>query len=210
MDAIMRDGVLLGVERRRRWTNHAKLAILDEVGVNGWTVAGIQFGPVPAGGDGGCAGGHHGAGRDGGGDHGGSAQRPAATVSGRDRGRGRTDFTQGMEASGAGSRRKAKGSSPSLRPGVGAKPRQLAALPGLRGVQVAAPCSEESRSNSSLSITAISDLLDGEFRSQSRNETGAGPVRASHPMQGGAWSATSCATGVAPAGKGTALWGKGM
>ena len=34
----MRDGVLLGVERRRRWTDEAKLAILGEVGVNGWTV----------------------------------------------------------------------------------------------------------------------------------------------------------------------------
>jgi len=34
----MGDGVLLGVERRRRWTDEAKLAILGEVGVNGWTV----------------------------------------------------------------------------------------------------------------------------------------------------------------------------
>lgn len=34
----MRDGVLLGVERRRRWTDEVKLAILGEVGVNGWTV----------------------------------------------------------------------------------------------------------------------------------------------------------------------------
>jgi len=34
----MRDGVLLGVGRRRRWTDEAKLAILGEVGVNGWTV----------------------------------------------------------------------------------------------------------------------------------------------------------------------------
>ena len=34
----MRDGVLLGVERRRRWTDEAKLLILGEVGVNGWTV----------------------------------------------------------------------------------------------------------------------------------------------------------------------------
>jgi transposase len=37
----MRDGVLLGVERRRRWTDEAKLAILGEVGVNGWTVADV-------------------------------------------------------------------------------------------------------------------------------------------------------------------------
>jgi transposase len=38
---VMRDGVLLGVERRRRWTDEAKLAILDEVGVNGWKVADV-------------------------------------------------------------------------------------------------------------------------------------------------------------------------
>ena len=37
----MRDGVLLGVERRRRWTDEAKLAILSEVGENGWTVADV-------------------------------------------------------------------------------------------------------------------------------------------------------------------------
>lgn len=37
----MRDGVLLGVERRRRWADEAKLAILGEVGVNGWTVADV-------------------------------------------------------------------------------------------------------------------------------------------------------------------------
>lgn len=37
----MRDGVLLGVERRRRWTDEAKLAILGEVGVNGWTVSDV-------------------------------------------------------------------------------------------------------------------------------------------------------------------------
>ena len=30
----MRDGVLLGVERRRRWTDEAKLSILGEVGAN--------------------------------------------------------------------------------------------------------------------------------------------------------------------------------
>lgn len=35
----MRDGVLLGVERRRHRTDEAKLAILGEVGMNGWTVA---------------------------------------------------------------------------------------------------------------------------------------------------------------------------
>jgi len=37
----VRDGVVLGMERRRRWTDEAKLAILREVGVNGWTVADI-------------------------------------------------------------------------------------------------------------------------------------------------------------------------
>ena len=37
----MRDGVLLGVERRRRWTDETKLAILSEVGKNGWTVADV-------------------------------------------------------------------------------------------------------------------------------------------------------------------------
>lgn len=41
MGAIMRDGVLLGVERRRRWTDEAKLAILSEVGENGWTVTDV-------------------------------------------------------------------------------------------------------------------------------------------------------------------------
>jgi transposase len=41
MEAVMRDGVLLGVERRRRWTDEAKLAILGEVGENGWTVADV-------------------------------------------------------------------------------------------------------------------------------------------------------------------------
>ncbi|HKP78242.1 MAG TPA: transposase [Phenylobacterium sp.] len=38
---VMRDGVVLGVERRRRWADEAKLAILAEVGVNGWTVADV-------------------------------------------------------------------------------------------------------------------------------------------------------------------------
>lgn len=37
----MRDGLVLGVERRRRWTDEAKLVILAEVGVNGWTVADV-------------------------------------------------------------------------------------------------------------------------------------------------------------------------
>jgi transposase len=37
----MRDGVLLGVQRRRRWTDEAKLSILGEVGVNGWKVADV-------------------------------------------------------------------------------------------------------------------------------------------------------------------------
>ncbi len=37
----MRDGVVLGLERRRRWTDEAKLAILGEVGVSGWTVADV-------------------------------------------------------------------------------------------------------------------------------------------------------------------------
>jgi transposase len=38
---IMRGGLVLGVERRRRWTDETKLAILGEVGVNGWTVADV-------------------------------------------------------------------------------------------------------------------------------------------------------------------------
>ena len=37
----MRDGMVLGVERRRRWTDEEKLAILAEVGVSGWTVADV-------------------------------------------------------------------------------------------------------------------------------------------------------------------------
>ena len=37
----MRDGVVFGDERRRRWRDEAKLAILGEVGVNGWTVADV-------------------------------------------------------------------------------------------------------------------------------------------------------------------------
>lgn len=37
----MREGMVLGVERRRRWTDADKLGILAEVGVNGWTVADV-------------------------------------------------------------------------------------------------------------------------------------------------------------------------
>ena len=37
----MRDGVVLGAERRRRWRDEQKLEILDEVGLNGWTVADV-------------------------------------------------------------------------------------------------------------------------------------------------------------------------
>ena len=37
----MRDGVPLGAERRRRWTDEAKLSILGEVGVNGWTLVDV-------------------------------------------------------------------------------------------------------------------------------------------------------------------------
>lgn len=37
----MRDEVLLGVERRRRWTDEDKLAILAEVGINGWRVTDV-------------------------------------------------------------------------------------------------------------------------------------------------------------------------
>jgi len=33
--------VVLGLERRRRWTDEAKLAILGDVGVSGWTVADV-------------------------------------------------------------------------------------------------------------------------------------------------------------------------
>lgn len=39
--AVLREQVLLGVEWRQRWTDEAKLAILDEVGVNGGTVADV-------------------------------------------------------------------------------------------------------------------------------------------------------------------------
>jgi len=37
----MRDEVYLGVERRRRWSDEAKLAILQEVGRSGWTVTDV-------------------------------------------------------------------------------------------------------------------------------------------------------------------------
>ncbi len=37
----MRDGVVLGMERRRRWTDEAKLSILGEVGMNDWSVADV-------------------------------------------------------------------------------------------------------------------------------------------------------------------------
>jgi transposase len=40
-EVIVRDEVVLGVERRRRWTDEAKLVILGEVGLNGWTVADV-------------------------------------------------------------------------------------------------------------------------------------------------------------------------
>jgi transposase len=38
---LVRDGVVLGVERRRRWPDALKLEILGEVGVNGWTVSDV-------------------------------------------------------------------------------------------------------------------------------------------------------------------------
>ncbi len=40
-EVIVRDGVVLGMERRRRWTDEAKLSILGEVGMNDWTVADV-------------------------------------------------------------------------------------------------------------------------------------------------------------------------
>jgi transposase len=40
-EVVMRDGVPLGAERRRRWTDEAKLSILGEVGVNGWTLVDV-------------------------------------------------------------------------------------------------------------------------------------------------------------------------
>jgi transposase len=38
---LVRDGEVLGVERRRRWPDALKLEILGEVGVNGWTVSDV-------------------------------------------------------------------------------------------------------------------------------------------------------------------------
>lgn len=37
----MRQEVILGAERRRRWSDEAKLEILGEVGVDGWTVSDV-------------------------------------------------------------------------------------------------------------------------------------------------------------------------
>ena len=37
----MRQEVIIGVERRRRWRDEEKLAILDEVGVNGASVSDV-------------------------------------------------------------------------------------------------------------------------------------------------------------------------
>ncbi len=37
----MRHEVVLGAERRRRWSDEAKLEILGEVGVDGWTVSDV-------------------------------------------------------------------------------------------------------------------------------------------------------------------------
>jgi len=37
----VRDGAVLGVERRRRWPDALKLEILGEVGVNGWAVSDV-------------------------------------------------------------------------------------------------------------------------------------------------------------------------
>lgn len=39
--AMVRDEVLIGVERRRRWPDEVKLEIVEEVGRNGWTVADV-------------------------------------------------------------------------------------------------------------------------------------------------------------------------
>jgi transposase len=40
-EVLVRDGVVLGVERRRRLPDALKLEILGEVGVNGWTVSDV-------------------------------------------------------------------------------------------------------------------------------------------------------------------------
>ncbi len=37
----MRGGELLGVERRRRWTDEVKISILHEVGQSGWSVTDV-------------------------------------------------------------------------------------------------------------------------------------------------------------------------
>ena len=44
----MRQEILTGVERRRRWSDEQKLAIVSEVGVNGARVADIGIHPVRA------------------------------------------------------------------------------------------------------------------------------------------------------------------
>jgi len=36
----MRHEVFTGAERRRRWSVEEELAIIEEVGINGWTVSG--------------------------------------------------------------------------------------------------------------------------------------------------------------------------
>jgi transposase len=41
MDARMLCGEILGVERRRRWTDEVKISILHEVGQSGWSVADV-------------------------------------------------------------------------------------------------------------------------------------------------------------------------
>ena len=45
MGAGMRGGELLGVERRRRWTDEVKISILQEVGQSGWSVTGASAPP---------------------------------------------------------------------------------------------------------------------------------------------------------------------
>jgi transposase len=41
MGARMRGGEILGVERRRRWTDEVKISILHEVGQSGWSVTDV-------------------------------------------------------------------------------------------------------------------------------------------------------------------------